>query len=130
MKPQKDDVRHGADRKHILPEEAGSLIAPAAAYRVKIRGGPPNGRAAKKAVRHVKDISERALIALQTQEHIHQDGPVPPAAQGPADAAAGDQGNLALGGKSTGQNHNLHEKSPPSRLSRNAAALRAVTIQA
>ena len=110
MEAQEDDVRHGADGEDILSEEAGTLVGPAAADSVQVRGRALDGGGTQEAVRRVKDVGKRALVALQPQEHIHQDGLVPSAAQSPADTAAGDQGNLALGGKSTGQNHDLHGK--------------------
>ena len=107
---QKYHVRHAAHGQHVLAQQAGALVPPAAAHRLQVRLHALHPALAAQAVRRVKDILQRALVVLQPQKHIHQNGLVSPLPQRPAHAGAAGQRHLALCGQSARQYHDLHKR--------------------
>ena len=105
---QKDDVRHLADGKHVLPQHTGALIPAAAAHGLQIRLCPLYLIVGAQAVGRVKNILQTALVLLEAQKHIHQNGLMTPLPQGAAHAGAAGQRHLPLGGKAAGQHNDLH----------------------
>ena len=106
---QKHDIRHGAHRQHVLAQQGRPLILPTAAHGLQIRSLLRDPVVAAQAVRGIEDILQPTLIALQPQEHIHQNSLMSPLPQCPAHTGAGGQSHLALRAESTGQHNDLHK---------------------
>ena len=85
------------------------LILPAAAHGLLIRSLLRDPVVAAQAVRGIEDILQPTLIALQPQEHIHQNSLMSPLPQRPAHTGAGGQSHLTLRAESTGQHNDLHK---------------------
>ena len=108
MERDKDDVRHRADRQHILAEHARALVSPACTDRIEIRLLTGDGKIAAQAVRRVKNALRRARIALKPQKHIHQHSLMAALTQGAADARAARKRHIALHTQSARQNNDTH----------------------
>ena len=106
---QKHDIRHGAHRQHVLAQQGRPLILPTAAHGLQIRSLLRDPVVAAQAVRGIEDILQPTLIALQPQEHIHQNSLMSPLPQRPAHTGAGGQSHLTLRAESTGQHNDLHK---------------------
>ena len=111
MQGQEHQVRHGAHRQNVLAQQGGTLIPAASAHGLQVRGRGQDPVVAAQAVRRVEDIRQAAVVILQSQEHIHQDGLVAPLPQGTAHAGAAGQGYLPLGAEAAGQHYDFHIQS-------------------
>lgn len=108
MEPQKHDIRRSAQLQHMGADVAGTLIPAAAAHCLQVRSFGAHPHVGAQAVRRVEQCLQIRRDLLQTQEQVHQNSPVAILPQGPANAGAGDQGYLPLGGDPTGQHNNFH----------------------
>ena len=110
---QKHRVGHGADLQYILAQQGRALVLPRGTNRLQIRGRLLDGHLFQQAVGRVENILQRAVIVLQTHEHIHKNGLMALFPQGAAHTAAADQAHMTLGAEAAGQNYDLHDERPP-----------------
>ena len=111
VESQEHQVCHGAHRQHVLAQHGRALIPATAAHGLQVRLGGVDPVVAAQAVRRVEDIRQAAVVILQPQEHIHQDGLVAPLPQGAAHAGAAGQRYLPLGAEAAGQHYDFHIQS-------------------
>ena len=103
MEPKEHDVRHGAGLEDSSAKEVGRLVPAAPPDLLQVRRLGVDDRLAAQPAGGVEEVRQVPLVVLQPQKHIHQHRLVAQVPQGPADAGAGYQGYVPLGGQAPRQ---------------------------